>query len=154
MLNVLDKLPQRRQPEAKPLLRDIYTAPTRDEAVARIKTFAQRFERDYPRAIASLIGHQAELLTYYDFPREHWKSLRTSNPIESTFDPVRLRTWATRRMRKAQTGLYLVFQLVRRAERRWRRIDAPALVVKVLDGVQFVDGAEVIKSDRKRRAVA
>ncbi len=153
-LNVLDKLPQRLQPEAKALVRDIYTAPTRDEAGERIRRFAQRFERDYPRAVASLVDHQTALLTYYDFPREHWKSLRTSNPIESVFDPVRLRTRATRRMRKAQTGLYLVFQLVRRAERRWRRIDAPHLVVKVLDGVQFVDGVEVIKPDRKRRAVA
>ncbi len=153
-LNVLDKLPQRLQPEAKALVRDIYTAPTRDEAMGRIKRFAQRFEHDYPRAVASLVDHQAQLLTYYDFPREHWKSLRTSNPIESVFDPVRLRTRATRRMRKAQTGLYLVFQLVRRAECRWRRIDAPHLVIKVLDGVQFLDGVEVIKSDRKRRAVA
>lgn len=64
------------------------------------------------RAVASLVEHQPELLTYYDFPREHWKSLRTSNPIESVFDPVRLRTRATRRMRTARTGLYLVFQLV------------------------------------------
>jgi putative transposase len=89
------------------------------------------------------------LLTYYDFPREHWKSLRTSNPIESTFDPVRLRTRATRRMRSAQTGLYLVFQLVRRAERRWRRIDAPHLVPRVLDGVQFMNGVEVTKGSKR-----
>lgn len=154
MLNVLDKLPQRLQPEAKTLLRDIYTAPTRHEAEARIQHLAQRFQRDYPRAVASLVDHRAALLTYYDFPREHWKSLRTSNPIESTFDPVRLRTRATRRMRKAQTGLYLVFQLIRRAERRWRRIDAPHLVAKVLEGVYFVDGVEVIESARKRRGAA
>ena len=153
-LNVLDKLPQRLQPEAKGLVRDIYTAPTRAEAEERIGRFAQRFERDYPRAVASLVDHQRELLTYYDFPREHWKSLRTSNPIESVFDPVRLRTRATRRMRTARTGLYLVFQLVRRAEGRWRRIDAPHVVVKVLDGVQFVDGVELTESARKRRAVA
>ena len=154
MLNVLDKLPQRLQPEAKTLVRDIYTAPTRPEAEERIQHFAQRFARDYPRAVASLTEHQTALLTYYDFPREHWKSLRTSNPIESTFDPVRLRTRATRRMRKAQTGLYLVFQLVRRAEHRWRRIDAPYLVAKVLEGVQFVDGVEVIESAKRRRGAA
>ena len=148
MLNVLDKLPQRLQPEARTLMRDVYTAPTREEADARIKKFALRFERDYPRAVASLTDHQAELLTYYDFPREHWKSLRTSNPIESVFDPVRLRTRATRRMRRAQTGLHLVFQLIRRAEQRWRRIDAPHLVAKVLEGVQFVDGVEVLPMSR------
>jgi transposase-like protein len=154
MLNVLDKLPQRVQPEAKTLVRDIYTAPTRAEAEARVQRFAQRFQRDYPRAVASLVDHQAALLTYYDFPREHWKSLRTSNPIESTFDPVRLRTRATRRMRNAQTGLYLVFQLVRRAERRWRRIDAPHLVARVLDGIQFVDGVEVTESAKRRKGAA
>jgi len=153
MLNVLDKLPQRLQGEAKSLLRDIYTAPTREDAEERIGNFAQRFEREYPRAVASLVDRQAELLTYYDFPREHWKSLRTSNPIESIFDPVRLRTNATRRMRKAQTGLYLVFQLVRRAERRWRRIDAPHLVIKVLEGVPFTNGIEVI-AKRSKRGVA
>lgn len=151
---MLDKLPQRLQPEAKPLLRDIYTAPTRAEATERIRRFARQFEREYPRAVASLVEHQDALLTYYDFPRAHWKSLRTSNPIESTFDPVRLRTRATRRMQTARTGLYLVFQLVRRAERRWRRIDAPQLVARVLEGVQFVDGAEVTESARKRRVVA
>ncbi len=154
MLNVLDKLPQRLQPEARTLMRDVYTAPTREEADARIKKFALRFERDYPRAVASLTDHQAELLTYYDFPREHWKSLRTSNPIESVFDPVRLRTRATRRMRRAQTGLHLVFQLIRRAEQRWRRIDAPHLVAKVLEGVQFVDGVEVLASAKKRKGAA
>jgi len=104
MLNVLDKLLQRVQPTAKPLLRDIYAAPTRSEAEARIRRFADHFERDYPRAVASLLDHQDALLTYYDFPREHWKSLRTSNPIESIFDPVRLRTRATRRMRHAQAA--------------------------------------------------
>ena len=79
MLNVLDKLPHRVQPAAKPLLRDIYAAPTRSEAEARIRRFADHFERDYPRAVASLLDHQDALLTYYEFPREHWKSLRTSS---------------------------------------------------------------------------
>ena len=153
MLNVLDKLPQRLQPEAKALLRDVYTAPTRDGAAERIRQFAQRFERDYPRAVASLTAYQEQLLTYYDFPRDHWKSLRTSNPIESVFDQVRLRTRATRRMQTAQGGLYLVFQLVRRAAQRWRRIDAPHLVARVLDGMQFVNGIE-IKKPAKRGAAA
>jgi len=154
MLNVLDKLPQRLHAEARPLMRDIYTAPTREQAEERIQALALRFERDYPRAVASLVDHQRELLTYYDFPREHWKSLRTSNPIESVFDPVRLRTRATRRMRRAQAALYLVFQLVRRSEQRWRRIDAPHLVSKVLEGVPFVNGVEVVISARKRRDAA
>jgi len=152
MLNVLDKLPQRLQPETKALLRDIYTAPTRDEALGRLRRLAQRFERDYPRAIASLTAHQDELLAYYDFPWEHWKSLRTSNPIESIFDQVRLRTRATRRMQTARAGLYLVFQLVQRAAQRWRRLDAPHLVAKVLDGIQFVNGLEVTEASKRGAA--
>lgn len=152
MLNVLDKLPERAHAEAKPLLRDVYTAPTREEATARIRGFAKRFEREYPRAVTSLTAHQAELLTFFDFPREHWKSLRTTNPIESIFDSVRLRTRATRRMRTARTGLHLVFQLVRQAEGRWRRLDAPHLVVRVLDGVRFVNGLEVRKAPKRGAA--
>ena len=152
MLNVLDKLPERVHAEAKPLLRDVYTALTREEATTRIQRFAKRFEREYPRAVTSLTAHQAELLTFYDFPREHWKSLRTTNPIESIFDSVRLRTRATRRMRTARTGLHLVFQLVRQAEGRWRRLDAPHLVVRILDGVRFVNGLEVRKASKRRVA--
>ena len=149
MLNVLDKLPERVHAEAKNLLRDVYTAPTREEATARIHRVAPRFAHDYPRAVTSLTTHHAELLTFYDFPREHWKSLRTTNPIESIFDSVRLRTRATRRMRTARTGLHLVFQLVRQAEGRWRRLDAPHLVVRVLDGVRFGNGLEVRKASKR-----
>ena len=153
MLNVLDKLPQRLQPEARTLVRDVYTAPTRDEADARIKKFALRFERDYPRAVASLVEHQAELLTYYDFPREHWRV--SARPIPSSQSSIQCdRARATRRMRKAQTGLYLVFQLVRRAEQRWRRIDAPHLVAKVLKGVRFVNGMDVRESAKQRKGAA
>ncbi len=128
LLNVVDKLPQRLHPEAKAHLRDIYQAPTRDEATVRMQRFAERFCREYPRAVASLTAHRGELLTFYDFPREHWKSLKTTNPIESPSDLVRLRTRAARRMRTARTGLYLVFKLARQAQRRWRRIDAPHLI--------------------------
>ncbi len=88
MLNVLDKLPQRLQGEAKAQLRDIYQAPTRDEATARIQRFAERFGREYPRALASLTAQQAALLTYYDFPREHWKSLKTTNENVKGVDPA------------------------------------------------------------------
>ncbi|HLW58556.1 MAG TPA: transposase, partial [bacterium] len=95
---------------------------------------------------------QHELLAYYDFPRDHWKSLRTSNPIESIFAQVRLRTRATRRMQTARAGLYLVFQLVQRAGHRWRRLDASHLVAKVLDGIQFVNGIEVTKASKRGAA--
>lgn len=152
MLNVLDKLPQRVQPEAKALLRDIYQAPTREEAAARMERFAQRFQREYPRAVTSLTAHRDELLAYFDFPQEHWRSLRTTNPIESIFDQVRLRTRATRRMRTGPTGLHLVFQLVRQAQRRWHRLPGAHLIAKVVDGATFVNGVEAMRGSKRRVA--
>lgn len=152
LLNVVDKLPQRVHAEARPMLQDIYHAPTREDAIARMQRLADRFGREYPRAVTSLTAHPEELLTFYDFPREHWKSLKTTNPIESIFDQVRLRTRATRRMRTATGGLYLVFQLVRHAQARWRRLDAPQLLIRILDGVKYVNGMGVRKSKREDAA--
>lgn len=146
MANVLDKMPKNKQPEAKTMLRDIYQAPTRGEAQLRMDRFADRFSERYPRAVECLRTDQEALLAFYAFPKEHWKSLRTTNPIESVFSSVRLRTNATRRMRTAQTALYLVYQLVRYAGKRWRRIDGAELVKKVLDGAKFVDGIEVTQA--------
>jgi len=154
MLNVLDKLPDRLQADARSALRDVYAAPTREEAQMRITAFADRFGTEYPRAVASLTAHQEELLTYYDFPQAHWRSLRSTNPIESIFDQVRLRTQATRRMRTAQTGLHLVFQLVHQAQTRWHKIEGAHLVSKVLQGVRFVNGIEEMKKSTKRGVAA
>jgi transposase-like protein len=89
-------------------------------------------------------------LTYFGYPKEHWVSLKTTNPIESIFATVRLRTNATRRIKSPRSGLYLIFQLIRRAQTKWRRINAPQLVEKVLDGVRFADGVET-KNIRKNQ---
>lgn len=151
MANVLDKLPKRKQPEGKTLLREIYNAPTRAEAEKQIKAFATRFGAAYPRAVECLKLDQEALLAFYAFPKEHWRTIRTTNPLESIFSPVRLRTNATRRMRTARTALYLVYQLVRVAERNWRRLDGPELVAKVLAGCKFVDGKEP-KSEEEHAA--
>jgi transposase-like protein len=85
-------------------------------------------------------------LTYFGYPKEHWVSLKTTNPIESIFATVRLRTNATRRIKSPRSALYLIFQLIVRAQKRWRRINAPQMVAKVLDGVTFKDGIEVRKT--------
>lgn len=140
MGNVLDKMPKKKQGEAKALLREAYHAPTRADAEMRIKTFAERFGAAYPRAVECLQMDQESLLRYYDFPKAHWRTIRTTNPIESIFSSVRLRTNATRRMRTARTALYLVYQLVRVAERNWRRLDSPELVANVIAGHQFKNG--------------
>lgn len=149
MANVVDKLPKKKQAEAKVALRDIYQAPTRVEAQARIEAFAERFGSAYPRAVECLRGEEDALLAFYAFPKEHWKSIRTTNPIESTFSSVRLRTNATRRMRSARTALFLVYQLIRNAQRTWRRIDGAELVTKVVAGVKFADGLEVTSVEER-----
>lgn len=148
--NVLDKLPKGKQPEAKVLLREIYQAPTRQDAEHRMDTFAERSGVTYPRAVECLKADQQALLAFYDFPQEHWKSIRTTNPIESVFASVRLRTNATRRMRSAQAALYLVFRLIQHAQARWRRFDGAHLIKQVLDGrAQFVNGVEVKRTQQK-----
>lgn len=149
MTNVLDKLPRSVQPEAKVLLRDIYNAPTREEAEARIEAFEKEFGDRYEAAVASLERNKEALLVFYDFPQAHWKSIKTTNPIESIFDSVRLRTRATRRMRSARTGLYLI---VKRSQSRWHKLDGADLLTKVANGVKFVNGKEVVPS--KERAAA
>ena len=145
IVNVLDKLPQRLQPEARTLLRDIYAAPTRRRGGWS--------DQEICRALCARLSARGELLgrarsRAADVLRLPARALEESPDIEP------LRTRATRRMRKAQTGLYLVFQLVRRAEQRWRRIDAPRLVAKVLDGVRFVNGVEVRDSAKQRKGAA
>ncbi|MBD3169532.1 MAG: hypothetical protein GF307_08620 [candidate division Zixibacteria bacterium] len=94
------------------------------------------------------------LLTYYSYPREHWQSLKTSNPIESIFAPVKLRTNAARRIKSPRSALYLIFQLIIRAQKRWRRINAPELVEMVINKVEFEDGKEVKTKNKKQRKVA
>jgi transposase-like protein len=102
--------------------------------------------------VTSLTAHREELLTYFDVPQEHWRSVKTTNPIESIFDQVRLRTRATRRMRTGLTGLHLVFQLVRQAQRRWHRLPGAHLLAKGVDGATFVNGIAVMPGSKRRVA--
>lgn len=155
MRNVLACFPKRLQSQVKQLLREIYTAATRKRALKLMDQFAAQFGREYPRAVECLLKDRDALLTYYSYPQEHWVSLKTSNPIESIFSPVKLRTNAARRIKSPRSALFLIFQLIHRAQSRWRRINAPGLVEKVLQGVKFEDGQEVKttkKSSRKDAA--
>jgi transposase-like protein len=140
LANVLDKLPKRLQPKAKQALHAIMEAPTRAEAETGIEAFAAEYEAKYPKAVASLRRDQAQLLTFYDFPAEHWRHLRTTNIIESPFATVRLRQRVTKGAGSRMKALTMAFKLLAMAEERWRKVNGPELLPLVRAGVRFVDG--------------
>lgn len=141
--NVLDKLPKSLQPSAKQKLREIYLAPTRREALEAMDVFEALYGEKYPKATECLRKDQDVLLTFYDFPAAHWKHLRTTNPIESTFATVRHRTRQTKGCGSRTATLSMVYKLAREAEKHWRRLSGYRLVVKVLRGIPFEDGEQV-----------
>lgn len=138
--NVLNALPKSAQPGARKALQDIYNAEDRDLAVKAIKTFAQLYRTKFPKAVKKITDDEAELLAFYDFPAEHWIHLRTTNPIESTFATVRLRTKVTRGAGSRTAALAMVFKLVESAQQRWRAVNAPHLVALVRAGARFERG--------------
>ncbi len=121
-VNVLDKLPKRVQGEAKSMLHEIWRADTRSRAEEAFERFLATWEVKYPRAADCLARDREELLAFYDFPAAHWGHLRTTNPIESTFATIRLRTAKTRNCLSEKTALSLVHQLAMSAQKRWRRL--------------------------------
>ena len=141
--NVLDKLPKSMQGKAKSALHNIYLAESRRRATAAegaLDHFAGLYEVKYPKAVACLEKDREVLLTFYDFPAEHWGHLRTTNPIESTFATVRLRQRRTKGCGSREASLTMVFMLARQAEARWRRLNGSELMVHVLEGKKFKDG--------------
>ena len=139
--NVLDKMPKRLQPEAKDNLQQIWMASTRQQAEKAFDLFVATYEAKYPAAVNCLTKDRDVLLTFYDFPAEHWRHLRTTNPIESTFATVRLRHRRTKGNGSRQACLAMVFKLCQSAEKRWRRLNGHALIHDVITGVEFIDGA-------------
>lgn len=146
--NVLDKLPKRLQPRAKEALWDIREAPTRKEAQEAMARFETDYAAKYPKAVTSLRRDQEKLLTFYDFPAEHWKHIRTSNPIESSFSTVRLRQRVTKGPGSRKRGLMLAYKLLQMAQQRWRRLNGAELLPLVRAGVPFIDGEQVERKDR------
>jgi len=138
--NVLDKMPKRLQPEAKDNLQQIWMASTRQQAEKAFDLFVATYEAKYPAAVNCLTKDRDVLLTFYDFPAEHWRHLRTTNPIESTFATVRLRHRRTKGNGSRQACLAMVFKLCQSAEKRWRRLNGHALIHDVITGVEFIDG--------------
>jgi putative transposase len=141
--NVLDKLPDRLQERAKELLHQAMYADSKQEAAAAKEAFRAEFAPQYEKAVLCLEEDWEELLTFMDFPGEHWLHLRTSNVIESIFSPVKVRTRKTKGAGSRQAGLALAFKLVEGAQRRWRKINAPHRVRLVREGVRFKDGQVV-----------
>lgn len=137
--NVLAALPKRVHQPAKAALAGIYNAETRADALTAAKAFADDFA-DYPKATRKITGDLEVLLTFYDFPAEHWIHLRTTNPIESTFSTVRLRTRVTRGAGSREAALAMAYKLLDAAQDRWRRVNAPELVALVRAGATFIDG--------------
>lgn len=142
--NVLNKLPKSIQPKAKAMLHDIWMAQTRQEANEAFDLFVETFSAKYPKAVDCLVKDRDVLLTFYDFPAEHWGHLRTTNPIESTYATVRLRTRRTKGSGSRIACLTMVFKLSQCAEKRWRRLNGTALIPEVIRGVKFVDGIKEI----------
>ena len=142
-VNVLDKLPRSVEPAAKSDLREVRNAPDRVTAEAAIATFAKKYGAKYERAVACLTKDRDALLTFYDFPAEHWDHLRTSNPIESVFATVRHRTVRTKGALSQDTARLMVFKLVMAAAKTWRRLKGENQLPKVVQGVTFRNGVEV-----------
>jgi transposase-like protein len=137
--NVLGALPKRLQPDAKAAIVQIYSAETRADAITAVRAFADGFA-EYPKAVNKITGKLDTLLAFYDFPAEHWIHLRTTNPIESTFSTVRLRTRVTRGAGSRLAALAMAYKLLDAAQDRWRKINAPHLVPLVRAGAVFIDG--------------
>ena len=129
--NILDKLPKAKQKENLEKLREIYNARSRKEAVSLTEKLGVDLKSRYPRASECLLKDTETMFTYFNFPKQHWIHLKTSNPIESAFAPVRLRTNAAKRLRTAKGALYLVYKLIERYSHSWRRINAPEKLFEV-----------------------
>lgn len=148
--NVLDALPKRLQPRAKALLHEMAEAPARGDARAALERFRSEFDAKYPKAVAKLDKDWAQLTAFFDFPAEHWRHLRTTNPIESSFATVKLRTRVTKGAGSKTAALAMAYKLLDAAQERWRRFNGHELVAEVLDGVTFKDGIKAEMTDYEK----
>lgn len=148
--NVLDALPKRLQPRAKTLLHEMAEAPARADAREALERFRAEFDAKYPKALAKLDKDWTQLTAFFDFPAEHWRHLRTTNPIESSFATVKLRTRVTKGAGSKTAALAMAYKLLDAAQERWRRFNGHKLVADVLDGVTFKDGIKVEKTDYEK----
>jgi putative transposase len=138
--NVLDKLPKGSQPKAKGMLHEIYQAEGRAKAEKALDLFVKTYEAKYPKATECLSKDRDVLLTFYDYPAEHWVHIRTTNPIESVFSTVRLRHNKTKGSGSRSACLTMVYKLMESASKKWRALNGSTLLPEVVKGTVFVDG--------------
>ena len=150
--NVLNKLPKSQQSKAKRALQEIWMAETKKDALLAFDAFIETWGVKYDRATECLIKDRDALLAFYDFPAEHWKHLRTTNVIESSFATVRHRTVRSKGCLSNKTALAMIFKLAEAAEKSWRRLDGYNQLPKVILGVKFTDGIEVVRSQAQTAA--
>ncbi len=141
--NVLDKLPKSQRGQAKSMLHDIYLAESKKDAEEAIHHFHEHYALKYPKVVECLAKDKDELLTFYQYPAEHWVHLRTTNPIESTFATVRHRTKKSKNCLSRTTALACVFKLCLEAEKRWKRLNGANKIADVINFVQYKDGVRV-----------
>jgi putative transposase len=150
--NVLNKLPKSQHAKAKRALQEIWMAETKKEALAAFDAFVETWGVKYDKAVECLIKDREALLAFYDFPAEHWKHLRTTNVIESSFATIRHRTVRSKGCLSNNTALAMIFKLAEAAERSWRRLDGHNQLPKLILGVRFADGIEVVRSQAQAAA--
>jgi transposase-like protein len=151
--NVLDAMPKRLQPRAKSLLHEMAEAPTEADARAARERFRSEFDAKYPKATAKLDRDWEALTAFYAFPAEHWRHLRTTNPIESSFATVRLRTKVTKGAGSKKAALAMAYKLLDAAQQRWRRFNAHELIADVLAGADFKDGERITDEDNDNNSI-
>ena len=145
-MNVLNAMPQSMQAKAKGHLHDIWQAETKAAANTAFAFFAQTYGVKWDKAVAKLVKDRDALLTFYDYPAEHWKHIRTSNPIESTFATVRHRTKRTKGCLSRETGLAMAFKLMMSAQKQWRKLDGQNRLPEIIQGIEFRDGIRQLQT--------
>jgi putative transposase len=141
-MNVLNKLPKSVQSKAKADLKEIWMAEGRADAEKAFDRFLAKYHAKYDKAAACLAKDRGALLAFYNFPAEHWKHIRTGNPIESTFATVRHRTTRSKGCLSHDTAIIMVFKLIQAAQSSWRRLDGQNQLPKLIEGIKFTDGIE------------
>ena len=145
-MNVLNCLPKLSQPKAKSALHNIWQAETKEDADKAFDLFVKTYEPKYPKAALCLHKDRDELMAFFDFPAQHWQSIRTSNPIESAFNTIRHRTKRSKGCLNRDGMLHMMFKLGKCAEENWRKLSGFDYLAKVITGVKFKDGIETTKT--------
>jgi putative transposase len=147
-MNVLNCLPKVSQPKAKATQRDIWQAETKADAGKAFDLFLKIYEPKYPKATLCLQKDRSELMSFFDFPAQHWQSIRTSNPIESAFATIRHRTKRTKGCLSRDGMLHMMFKLGQCAEQNWRKLRGFEYLAKVIKGIRFQDGTETTNTNQ------